>query len=125
PAYGDYTTRTRLSEVALLAGGVKADILDAYGTDGTMPAPGSLVADRVIGQIQMSRYVAAGGVAYQVNSIAPLTDNEALITVTLGSNANAASVKTWEFRFTASASGFAVSCNGGTLESNLRPSSCR
>ena len=44
PAYKDYTTRAKVSEVVLAASGLKTDIAEWYQTKGALPAGGSVIS---------------------------------------------------------------------------------
>jgi type IV pilus assembly protein PilA len=67
PAYQDYTTRARVSEVFSLASSAKTNLYDHYASNGTMQATGGAVETLVKDTVAEADLVAAvGDVTYEV-----------------------------------------------------------
>lgn len=108
PAYQDYTTRAKVSEVMLAASSARTAISEFASTEGALPASGYAI------QAQSSQYVS--GVAWNGTAITATAtgtgvssvDGQTItLTATLGSNNNVS----WE-------------C-GGSIPAQFRPGSCR
>ena len=116
PAYQDYTTRAKVSEMVLAASAGRTSLSEAYAAKGTFP-PAASSADFV--NSQSSQYVAA--VSYSL-----VNTSDALITVTgrnLG-NTNASGTVTLTGVGSTTDGTVAWTC-GGTLPAKYRPASCK
>ncbi|MGH8354839.1 MAG: pilin [Pseudomonas sp.] len=114
PAYQDYTTRAKVSEVVLAASGGKTSISEAYQTLGRMPlATSSGVTS------QASKYVAS--VAYTKTS-----DTVGYIeAVAQGTGVTGVDTATIRLTGTGDASGVVQWVCTGTITSKYKPSNCR
>lgn len=112
PAYQDYTTRAKVSEVILAASAARTSISEAAQTIGEMPEAGSITIDS-----QVSTYVS--GVSY-----ARANASEGTITVTArgDSRINGGTI-TLEGTLNAN-SGVSWVCDG-TIDPRFRPQSCK
>jgi type IV pilus assembly protein PilA len=114
PAYQDYTTRAKVSEVILAASAARTSVSEAAQTIGVMPTSASVA--QVIDS-QNSQYVASVVYAYTNDSVGVITataqgdpkilNSTITLTGTLGGNGQVAWV-----------------C-GGTILTKYRPASCR
>ena len=68
PAYQDYTTRAKVSEVVLAASSARTAVSEAAQTIGTMPLAASVSIDS-----QSSKYVASVGYTQTSNSVGVIT----------------------------------------------------
>lgn len=124
PAYQDYTTRARLSELPTLVSGAKADLYDRVTSDGAWPADaaGEIIADRLI----ISDLVAdAAAVDYTAGAT---VDDASTIAVTLSGTGNTGlNGDVLTFSFSVTANGLQVTCDNDSdaAEDNLLPSVCR
>ena len=120
PAYQEYTSRAKGSEISSLMNSVKTSMAETYLSTGTMPlaAADSEVVD-AIATIDSSQF--AGTVATTYAGAA----TTATYTVTLENLDPQANGDTWVWVFTGGATGVAVNCTGGTLDAKFRPSACR
>jgi type IV pilus assembly protein PilA len=110
PAYQDYTTRAKVTEVILAASSAKNTITEAATTFTAIPATGSVTIES-----QSSKYVS--GVAYS------LSGANALITATAkGDNNINTSTITLEGAYS---SGQITWTCGGTIQAKYRPASCK
>lgn len=124
PAYQDYTTRARLTELPTLISGSKADLYDRVTSNGAWPveAAGELIADKLV----ISDVVAdAAAVDYTEGNT---VDDPATIAITLSGTGNTGldgDVVT--FSFDVDNNGLEVSCdnNSDADEDNLLPAVCR
>ena len=108
PAYQDYTTRAKVSEVMLAASSGRTAVSEAATTLGTLPPVGSVD----IG-IQSSRYVTS--VAWNGTAVTALAQGDAAITgstIVLSASFNPATAQV-------------VWTCGGTILTKYRPASCR
>jgi type IV pilus assembly protein PilA len=127
PAYQDYTTRAKVSEVIGISSAAKTSLFEVYASDGAMPAAATdaAVVD-VIASFAASEIVSATtAVAYARTTAAPLTNNVGTITVTVSGIPVTATTNTLVFAYTATASGLTVSCAASTVEDKYLPQSCR
>ena len=114
PAYQDYTTRAKVSEVVLAASGGKTSIAEAYQTLGRMPSAASSGVTS-----QASKYVAS--VAYTKTS-----DTVGLITATAqGTGVTGVDNATITMTGTGDASGVVQWVCAGTITAKYKPSNCR
>ena len=116
PAYQDYTTRAKVSEMVLAASSGRTSLAEAFAAKGSWPATASS-ADYV--NNQSSKYVKS--VAYS------LTNSNALITVTgqnLGNTSADNTTITLEGVGNAADGTVAWAC-GGTMPAKYRPASCK
>lgn len=114
PAYQDYTTRAKVTEVILAASAARTSVAEAAQTSGVMPASASVA--QVIDS-QASKYVASVVYAYSTDSVGivtataqgdpKITGSTITLTGTLASNGQVAWV-----------------CDG-TILPKYRPASCR
>lgn len=116
PAYQDYTTRAKVSEVMLAASSARTNVSEAAATLGGLPATASLVLAS-----QTSKYVT--GVAYtQTSSLA------AVVTATGNATAlgvgSAANTITLTASYDAGTGQVTWVCGGSILE-KYRPASCK
>nr|WP_282448376.1 prepilin-type N-terminal cleavage/methylation domain-containing protein [Marinobacter goseongensis] len=124
PAYQDYTTRARLSELPTLISGSKADLYDRVTSNGAWPADaaGEIIADKLV----ISALVAdADAVDYTAGAT---IDDPATIAITLSGTGNTGldgDVVT--FSFDVDQNGLQVTCdnNSDAEEDNLLPAVCR
>ena len=116
PAYQDYTTRAKISEVIGLAAAAKTSISEYYQTMGAMPSDASSAG--VSTDASASQYVSA--IAYTYGS-----DTASDITYTLTNLGSATG--DIEFAGTGAATGVSWVCNGGgtTVDSKFLPANCR
>lgn len=118
PAYQDYTTRAKVSEMILAASAGRTTLSEAYATNSTFPSSASGAADYVTNT--SSQYVAS--VVYT------LASSNAVITVTgsnkLGGDANG---KTITLTGTGSATDGKVAwvCATGNMPTKYLPASCK
>lgn len=121
PAYLDYTIRSRASEILSFAGIGKADLLDAYASDGSMPLTTDSVVTNLIIKLQGSKYI--GGATAARDS-----DTQMTIRVTLTNDLGSGLLgQTWDFIYAvdSSGSGMSLDCSTATLNTSYRPASCR
>jgi type IV pilus assembly protein PilA len=114
PAYQDYTTRARVSEVMLAASAARTAISEAAQTVGTMP-PSASAGD--LFDSQTSTYVAS--VTY-----AQTTDSVGVVTATAKGDP-AIDTKTITLTGTMGANGQVTWVCDGTILKKHRPASCR
>lgn len=114
PAYQDYTTRAKVSELILAASSAKTNVTEAATTLGKMPVTASLVLAS-----QVSNYVAS--VVY-TSTLA----SSALVTAT-GTSALGvgATNNTIVLNATYSETGQVIWTCGGKIEKKYRPASCQ
>jgi type IV pilus assembly protein PilA len=107
PAYQDYTTRAKVSEVMLAASSARTAVSEAAATIGSLPDPASVTI-----QTQTSKYVSA--VSWTGSSVTATAAGDPNITgsnIYLGAVLGAGGQVTW-------------TCNG-TIAVKYRPASCR
>ncbi|MDX1454437.1 MAG: pilin [Gammaproteobacteria bacterium] len=117
PAYQDYITRAKLSEVMGIAAKDKTTISEYYVSIGAMPlTPDAAGISEDAGQSQYLKTVAFNNTG----------TNSATMTYTLDAPLSAAlEDRTIIFTGTGNASGVTWTCNTGTLEPKYRPANCR
>ncbi|WP_163831255.1 pilin [Spartinivicinus ruber] len=121
PVYLDYVVRARASEVLSFASIGKADLLEAYSGEGSMPQANDQVVVNFIGKLSASKYI---------QTATPFRDSDTKMTVTatltneLGSGLGG---KTWSFVYAVDGGGKGMSldCSTATLSTSYRPASCR
>lgn len=116
PAYQDYTTRAKVSEVMLAASSARTNVSEAAATLGQLPVTASLVLAS-----QVSKYVT--GIAYAQTS-------SSAATVTATGDADALGVAAAQNTITLaaaynSATGQVTWICGGTILEKYRPASCK
>lgn len=116
PAYQDYTTRAKVSEVVLAASGGRTSVAEAYQTLGHMPAVASSgVSDQVSTYVSSVAYTTTGvnvGVitaAADGTNIAGVATGETIVMT--GTGVPATGIVTWV-------------CTG-TITSQYKPANCR
>jgi len=116
PAYQDYTTRAKVSEIVVLSSVAKTNIAEYYVSTGSMPT--STSAAGISTDAAQSDYI---------KSIAFQTSNSgAQLTYTLSDGLGADfEDDTFIFQVDATSYGVKASCFGGTLEGKYRPATCR
>ena len=113
PAYQDYTTRAKVSEVILAASSAKTAVSEAAATLTQMP--GSLSANSAS---QSSKYVTAVGYTQSTSAVG-------LVTVTARGDNNITGSLVWmtgTFDFTSGQVGWVC---GGNILAKYRPASCQ
>lgn len=115
PAYQDYTIRTKVSEVLVLASAARTSVAEYYISTGSMPA--STNAAGINTNAAQSNYVSA--IAFATSS------NGTLLTYTLANLGGTADGDTIMYRVIGSNDGVSVDCTGGTLDNKYRPANCR
>ncbi|NMG47468.1 prepilin-type N-terminal cleavage/methylation domain-containing protein [Azoarcus communis] len=115
PAYQDYTIRTKVSEVLVLASGARTNIGEFYLARGSMPANTNEAG--VNTNANQSQYVTA--ITFATSS------NGSLLTYTLGGLGGGADGTTFEYLISGNANGIQVDCTGGSLPVRYRPPACR
>ncbi len=108
PAYQDYTTRAKVSEVILAASGAKTSVTEAAASLGSVPAAGTV---SVVINNQTSTYVS--GVAWDGTKVTATAKGDSSIT---GSTITLTATKT--------GSQVTWACSG-TIASKYRPASCQ
>lgn len=116
PAYQDYTTRAKVSEIIVLASKDKASLSEYYISRGEMPA--TTTAAGLNDNIAQSTYLS--GIAFTQNST-----SEAQIQYTTKNLGGDADGKTIIFVGEGSANGVTWDCSGGDLPAKYRPANCR
>lgn len=116
PAYQDYTTRAKISEVIGLAAAAKTSISEYYQTMGTMPS--NAASAGVSTNAAASNYVSTVTYTQTSGTVADITYTLANLGAATGDV---------EFAGTGSASGVTWVCNGTgtTVESKYLPANCR
>ncbi|HEC19243.1 MAG TPA: prepilin-type N-terminal cleavage/methylation domain-containing protein [Gammaproteobacteria bacterium] len=115
PAYQDYTIRTKVSEVMVLASAARTNVAEYYISTGSMPATTN--AAGINTNANQSNFVSA--IAFATSS------GGTLLTYTLTNLGGTADNTTFEYLVSGSASGVKVDCTGGTLPDKYRPANCR
>ena len=129
PAYQDYTIRSKISEVVVLAGGAKNQLYEEYASRGAFQAPAGTIAagtanlsQQVLETFVASQYVTAATAA------APVVGPPASMTWTVevtNLGGTTVTLNTIIFVYTAAETGLTLTCTGGTLQSKYRPATCR
>ena len=118
PAYQDYTTRAKLSEVVGYASAAKTSLYEDFAANGTMPGNGSAIVTTLTSSFTSSDFVSSA--AYALSGTSGAT-----YTITLASVGGDANGDTWTFTYAANSSGMTMDCKGGNLDANYRPGNCR
>ena len=108
PAYQDYTTRAKVTEVIALGAAAKTSISEYYLTNGSMPSDEAEAG--VNTDSDQSAYVT--GISYNGGAVT--------YDVEIG-----ATTGTVVFAGTGSENGVTWACNGGSLEDKYMPANCR
>ncbi len=124
PAYQDYTTRAKLSEIPSLMSAVKTDLYERYTSEGNWPSAsdGALIVKR----LESAATVATGAVAYTAGAdvTAP-----AKVAVTLSNTGagNDVDTKKLTFTFTVNDQGMQMACGTDVSSDhyNKLPPICR
>lgn len=117
PAYQDYTIRTKISEVMVIASAAKTSTSEFYLSDGSMPANTNEAGINT--NPAQSSYLSS--ISFETTS-----GTQALITYYMD-NLEATEVdgETVEFQGDGSANGVSWICTGGNLDAKYRPANCR
>jgi len=116
PAYQDYTTRAKVSEIVVLSSVAKTNIAEYYVSTGSMPT--STGAAGISTDAAQSDYVKT--IAFQTSA------GGAQLTYTLGTGLGASfDDMTFIFQVSSTSYGVTASCTGGTLPGKYRPATCR
>jgi len=113
PAYQDYTTRAKVSEVILAASSARTAVAEAAQTLNAMPDAASIAFDS-----QASKYVAS--VSYAIGSVS----NQGVVTA-IATGDTRISGKNITLTGTLAGNGQVVWVCGGDIEAKYRPASCR
>ncbi|WP_420427203.1 pilin [Algiphilus sp.] len=115
PAYQDYTIRSKVSEVLVLASAARTNVGEYYLSTGSMPATTN----------EAGINTDAGQSEY-VKSIAFATSSTGtLLTYTLTNLGTDVEDDTFEYLVEGDGNGVRVICTGGTLDDKYRPANCR
>ena len=112
PAYQDYTTRAKVSEVILAASSARTAVAEAAQTLGEMPQAASIAFDS-----QASKYVSSVSYTRTSASIGVVT--------AVATGDTRISTDTITLSGTVAANGQVDWVCGGTIEPKYRPASCR
>ncbi|MEX2474374.1 pilin [Marinobacter sp.] len=116
PAYQDYTTRAKVSEILTIASAARTTVAEYYISTGGYPA--TTTAAGISTDADQSEYIK--GIAFSTST------GGALLEYTLTAfGGTATEDKTMEYLVTGSPSGVKVDCTGGDLEAKYRPANCR
>lgn len=116
PAYQDYTTRAKVSEILTIASAARTTVAEYYISTGGYPA--TTTAAGISTDANQSDYISA--IAFATST------GGALLTYTLTDfGGTATNGKTFEYLVQGSPSGVKVDCTGGDLEAKYRPANCR
>ncbi|MBR9909059.1 MAG: prepilin-type N-terminal cleavage/methylation domain-containing protein [Gammaproteobacteria bacterium] len=115
PAYQDYTIRTKVSEVLVLASAARTNVAEYYISTGSMPV--TTASAGINTDATQSDYVSA--IAFATSS------NGTLLTYTLENLGGTADGTTFEYLVSGNTNGVQVDCTGGTLAEKYRPANCR
>ncbi len=116
PAYQDYTTRAKVSEILTIASAARTSVAEYYISTGGYPA--TTTAAGISTDADQSDYVS--DIAFATSS------GGTRLTYTLTDFGGAATNgKTFEYLVMGSPSGVKVNCTGGDLEAKYRPANCR
>ena len=117
PAYSDYTIRTKVSEVLVIASAARSNVGEYYLSMGSMPT--STSAAGINTNAAQSKYLKS-------ISFATSGTTGVKLTYTLSSLLDSNLVnKTIEYYVSGDANGVKVSCTGGDLDPKYRPANCR
>ena len=115
PAYQDYTIRSKVSEVLVIASAARTNVGEYYLSTGSMPATTNEAGINT-----------DAGQSNYVNSIAFATSSTGtLLTYTLENLGGTADNTTLEYLVSADNNGVKVDCKGGDLPDKYRPANCR
>jgi type IV pilus assembly protein PilA len=119
PAYQDYTTRAKVSEVMVIASAAKTSVSEYFLSTNSMPASTSQAGINT--SAAQSAYLAASGITFATNGTG------ATLTYTLESDniAIGGSDKTIVFEGSGDSNGVQWTCNTGTLDAKYLPANCR
>ena len=112
PAYQDYITRSKVTELATAASACKASVSEYYQTNNVLPADNA----------------AAGCSTVSTNYITSLTVTSGVIDVTAKTGTKAlpvAAAGIYKLTPNASANGVSWTCVGSTIPAKYLPSNCR
>jgi len=118
PAYQDYTTRAKITEVLVIASAAKTSASEYYLSTGNMPSTAAMAGINT-----------STGQSDYIDAIA-LATSAAGVTITYGvvnslASDITATADTVVFEGTGDADGVAWTCNGGTLPAKYLPANCR
>jgi type IV pilus assembly protein PilA len=116
PAYQDYTTRAKVSEIILAASAARTAVSEAAQTLGEMP-PSASVGD--LFDSQVSRYVASVGYALGA------TSQIGIVTATASNADSKISGQTVVLTGTIQPNGQVLWTCNGSISAKYRPASCR
>lgn len=108
PAYQNYTKRSHVTEGLNLAGGAKAGVTEYYSSNGEWPDDN-----------------ADAGLATDISGNAVRSVSVVSNQITITYNTKVTAGATLVLEGTATDGGVTWTCNGGTLNDNLKPSNCR
>ena len=113
PAYQDYTTRAKVSEIILAASSARTAVAEAASIETSANMPASVTVES-----QVSKFVSSAGYA--------ATGNSGVITATADTKLGFATTKnTITMTGTKGTNGQVDWVCGGTIESKYRPASCQ
>jgi len=112
PAYQDYTTRAKVSEVILAASSARTAVAEAAQTLGEMPQAASIAFDS-----QASKYVSSVSYTRSTASVGVVT--------AVATGDTRISADTITLSGTIAANGQVDWVCGGTIQAKYRPASCR
>jgi len=115
PAYQDYTIRSKVSEVMVLASAARTNVGEYYLSTGSMP--GTTSEAGINTNADQSEFVSA--IAFATSSTGTL------LTYTLENLGGSADGSTFEYLITGNNNGVQIDCKGGDLEDKYRPANCR
>lgn len=123
PAYQDYTTRARISEVPTMMAGVKTDLYERFVSEGGWPAEaeGEAIVDKLIAAENVAD---AAAVDYAIPVAA---GDPATVAVTLSGTGSAVDAGVLNFAMNVNNNGLVITCWTGiaAAEYNKLPSQCR
>jgi type IV pilus assembly protein PilA len=115
PAYQDYTIRSKVSEVLVLASAARTSVAEYYISTGHMPV--STSAAGINTNAAQSQFVS--NIAFATSA------GGSELTYTLQNLGGTANATTLIYQVTGSTDGVKVDCTGGTLPPKYRPANCR
>ena len=125
PAYQDYTTRAKVSEVIGISSAAKTSLFETFASTGAMPAAGTQTITDLQASFAKSAIVGATtDVAYAV-STTNTTNDTGTVTVTVSNIPVVAGANTLVFVYEADAAGLEVSCTSSTVPDKFLPANCR
>lgn len=122
PAYQDYVTRAKITEVNSLIGSNKIILAETYSSVGVMPAATDSAIVTIMDSLRGSDYVLAVGTAYK-----PDATNTDRSTITIKFDEFDADVKgkQIEYAFDGSTGNFIMSCTSDVVNKKLLPAHCQ